>query len=369
MKKTTKNLMCVREYRSKKTGELLSYQLYYYAKDRLTGELKLHQKSVKVPADKKGVKALEAFKHKIQSDWKEEVDNKGKGIIVVKKDDIGFYQYACQWVENLLEYNREGFNHYSGCKLNLKYFKEQLGGYLLSEITLPVVQEFCKWLVKRTYIKEKVTVIQSLDDIRESRKLSVREVADPQARQIGFDCRAHGQGVRKQHQRPTHQGVRKAGCQSQRRPRQVLRVVFRRRERRTQKAAERTRQGFGTDQKGFERRACQAPLRYQNEAHQSRHRGAYTGVLPRRRERRGIPKAHNRRICQLHFRIRRRTQSHILQPIRQHSARLCRDVGYVKRSGAHRQRQKSSYIKWCGHPPATRTRDTVIKSHVLYRLS
>jgi len=174
--KNSKDIMHVREYKSKK-GEL-SFQLYYSGTDRLTGESKLRVKTYKVPAEIKGVKALDEFRMKCQLEWKEECQKIARGIVVTPVEDMGFYKYACMWVENLLIYNPEGYNHYSACKHNLQVFKEKLGMYMLTEMTLPVIQGFCKWLVTRTYRKEKITVIRSLEDIVKGLKKSLREISE-----------------------------------------------------------------------------------------------------------------------------------------------------------------------------------------------
>ncbi|MCL2675380.1 MAG: site-specific integrase [Firmicutes bacterium] len=180
MKRNSKDIMHVREYRNKQ-GEL-SYQLYCNAvnngADKDIKATKVYVKTVKVPLDLKGKKELEAFRLECQLAWREEVDKQGRGIVVEKKEDIGFCEYASRWVENILVYNPEGYSHYNLCKGGLKVFEKHFGKHKLTEMTLPVVQKFCRWLCTRTMQKDKITVIRSLKPIITDKRLSVRIIAE-----------------------------------------------------------------------------------------------------------------------------------------------------------------------------------------------
>ena len=171
--KNSKDIMHVRERYNKK-GEL-SFILYCSGKDAFTKKYKLHAKTYKVPNNLKGKKEIEKFRINCQLEFKEEVDKKSKGILANEGKKIYFYDYAEKWVEDILRYNNDAYNHYSHCKLHLKIFKEKFGLYTLDEMTLPVIQNFCDWLCERTYKKEIIIVKKDIRQAMKEKKVSFKQ--------------------------------------------------------------------------------------------------------------------------------------------------------------------------------------------------
>ena len=171
--KNNKDIMYVKE-RHNKRGEL-SFELHCSGKDAFTKKYKVYVKTYKVPNDLKGKKEIEKFRINCQLEFKEEVDKKSKGILANEGKKIYFYDYAEKWVEDILRYNNDAYNHYSHCKLHLKIFKEKFGLYTLEEMTLPVIQQFCDWLCERTYKKEIIIVKKDIRQAMEEQKVSFKQ--------------------------------------------------------------------------------------------------------------------------------------------------------------------------------------------------
>ena len=171
--KNNKDIMYVKE-RHNKRGEL-SLELHCSGKDAFTKKYKVYVRTYKVPNDLKGKKEIEKFRINCQLEFKEEVDKKSKGILANEGKKIYFYDYAEKWVEDILRYNNDAYNHYSHCKLHLKIFKEKFGLYTLEEMTLPVIQQFCDWLCERTYKKEIIIVKKDIRQAMEEQKVSFKQ--------------------------------------------------------------------------------------------------------------------------------------------------------------------------------------------------
>lgn len=171
--KNNKDIMYVKE-RHNKRGEL-SFELHCSGKDAFTKKYKVYVKTYKVPNDLKGKKEIEKFRINCQLEFKEEVDKKSKGILANEGKKIYFYDYAEKWVEDILRYNNDAYNHYSHCKLHLKIFKEKFGLYTLEEMTLPVIQQFCDWLCERTYKKEIIIVKKDIRQAMEEKNVSFKQ--------------------------------------------------------------------------------------------------------------------------------------------------------------------------------------------------
>ena len=175
MKKQSKDIMHVTEYRNRFNE--LSFVLHCSGKNPITRKNKVYVKTIKVPAELHGKKEIEQFRLQIQFDWKKEVDKLSSGV-VIQNNKIRFIDFAKQYVENILVFKPTAYNHYKTCKYNLKILESRLGNYLLTEMTPPVIQDFCKWLCQRTYTKETVTVKVSLLDLIKERKLTLKSIAD-----------------------------------------------------------------------------------------------------------------------------------------------------------------------------------------------
>lgn len=174
MKKNKKDIMYVKE-KYNRFGEL-SFELHASGKDPLTRGYKVYVKTYKVPDGLHGKKELEQYRLQIQFDWRKEVDKMSSGV-AVRKNNILFIDFAKKYVEDILIYNPQAYNHYKTCKYNLKILEEKLGNYLLSDMTPPVISEFVKWLCKRTYKKETVIVKESLIPLIKERKLKLKCLA------------------------------------------------------------------------------------------------------------------------------------------------------------------------------------------------
>ncbi len=158
-----------------KKGEL-SFELHCSGKDPFTKKNKVYTKTYKVPPELKGKKEIEEFRLNCQLEWKKEVEKKSKGLFAYS-EDVNFYDYALKYVDRILIYNKESYNHYSHCKQDLKVLKEWFGLYTIREITLPIIQHFCDWLCTRTYKKECVIVKKSAkEDIL--KKMSLKNFAE-----------------------------------------------------------------------------------------------------------------------------------------------------------------------------------------------
>lgn len=166
--------MYVKE-KTNKNNEL-SIELRASGKNPYTKEYKLYVTTIKVPSILTKKKEIEQFKKKCEIDWQQEVDKRSKGIHYIQDEKVVFCDYAEMWVEDIIRYKKDAYNHYVKCKNNLEIFKEKFGLLTLQELTLPVVQEFCDWLCDRTYKKEIITVKKSIKEVIKEKGLSFKEV-------------------------------------------------------------------------------------------------------------------------------------------------------------------------------------------------
>ncbi|MBQ8909127.1 MAG: site-specific integrase [Clostridia bacterium] len=172
--KNKKDIMHVKEVYNKRNE--LSFELHCSGKDPLTKKYKVFVKTFKVPLDLKGKKEIEQFRLQCQIEYKKEVDKKSKGLCFQQDEKVFFYDYAEKWVEDIIRYKKDAYNHYARSKSNLKVFKDKFGLYTLQEITLPVVQNFCDWLCERTYKKETIVVKKTIKEVMKVKHLSFKEV-------------------------------------------------------------------------------------------------------------------------------------------------------------------------------------------------
>ena len=153
-----------------------SFELHCSGKDPLTRKPKVYVRTYKIPQGVTGKKKLEAYRLKVQLEWQEEVRRLSTGVALQNKD-VRFIDFANECVENILKRNKSAFNYYRTCKEQLKVVESQLSGYLLSEMTAPIIQRFCQWICERTYTKTTVTVKVSLKELIKQRKMSIISVA------------------------------------------------------------------------------------------------------------------------------------------------------------------------------------------------
>ena len=172
-----KDLLHTKEYYNK-NGELVSFHIWCSYKDPLSKKYKQNVKSYKIPNNLKGKKELDAFRLQCQLDLKEQTERLANGILNKPAEDMGFYEFAEKWVENILIRNKQSYSHYNRCKGYLKIFKEKLGKYTLKGLNQLIVQEFCYWLCKRTYKKETIIVKQSIKQLAKEQHLTTRNIAE-----------------------------------------------------------------------------------------------------------------------------------------------------------------------------------------------
>lgn len=173
--KSKNNLMHTEERYNQK-GEL-SFVFWCNYKDPLSKKFKQKVKTYKVPSNLKGKKEIEAFKLQCQLELKEQAERLSQGILNKSIEDIGFYEFAEKWVEDILTYHEQGYSYYNSCKGYLKIFKEKLGNYTLKSLNQIIIQEFCKWLCARTRKKEIITVKQSIRDLVKNKNLTTQSCA------------------------------------------------------------------------------------------------------------------------------------------------------------------------------------------------
>lgn len=166
--------MHIREKRNKNNE--LSIELRASGKNPLTKEYKAYVTTIKVPSNLTKKKEIEQFKKKCEIEWQQEVDKMSKEIRYIHDEKVVFCDYAEMWVEDIIRYKKDVYNHYVRSKNNLEIFKEKFGLLTLQELTLPVVQEFCDWLCDRTYKKEIITVKKSIKEVIKEKGLSFKVV-------------------------------------------------------------------------------------------------------------------------------------------------------------------------------------------------
>lgn len=154
----------------------LSIELRCSGKDPITRRNKVYVKTFKAPPDMTKKKDIASFTAKIQLEFQEEVRKKSLGFSIAK-NNIKFIDFAQQYVEDILRYNPQAFNHYRTCQDQLRTTKKMLGSYYLSEISPIILQEFCKWLCERKYDKTVTTVKASLRETIKSKNLKLKTVA------------------------------------------------------------------------------------------------------------------------------------------------------------------------------------------------
>lgn len=171
-----KNDLMHTEERYNQKGEL-SFVFWCNYKDPLTKKFKQKVKTYKVPNHLKGKKEIESYKLKCQLDLKEQTERLSNGILNKPMEDIGFYEFAEKWVEDILIYHEQGYSYYNSCKGYLKIFKNKLGKYTLRGLNQIIIQDFCNWLCERTHKKETITVKQSIRDLVTAKNLTTQSCA------------------------------------------------------------------------------------------------------------------------------------------------------------------------------------------------
>ena len=172
--KAKKDIMYVKE-KCNRFGEL-SFELHCSGKDPLTRKNKVFVRTYKVPPELTGVKEIEAFRLKIQLEFKEEVQKQAYSLSP-KKTNILLVDFAEEYVENIIKRDPQAYNHYKTCKGHLQTVKSKLGTYFLTELTPPLIQRFCLWLCERTYTKVTVVAKAGLRELIRERRLTLVCVA------------------------------------------------------------------------------------------------------------------------------------------------------------------------------------------------
>lgn len=153
----------------------ISYQMRCSIK--AANGFKSRVKTVKPPSNITGKKAIKEWLHKEQLAWKDELSHRGSNYIV-PHTDILFIDFAKQYNEQLLAYNPTGYAHYNANEAHIKTMTPKLGKYLLTEMTPPVIQSFCLWLMERRFDKYVITAKPALSILIGERHITLQSIAD-----------------------------------------------------------------------------------------------------------------------------------------------------------------------------------------------
>lgn len=134
-------------------------------------------KTVRPPSDIKGKKALKEWLANEQHTWKYELEHRGSKY-TASQNNILFIDFAQQYNEQLLAFNPTGYAHYNANKAHIKTMTPKLGKYLLTEMTPPVIQSFCLWLMERRYDKYTITAKPALSTLIGERHIPLHSIAD-----------------------------------------------------------------------------------------------------------------------------------------------------------------------------------------------
>ncbi len=134
-------------------------------------------KTVRLPSDIMGKKAIKEWLAKEQLAWKDELENRGTKF-TPKQNDILFIDYARQYNERLLALNPTGYSHYNANKAHIKTMEFKLGKYHLTEMTPPVIQDFCQWLMERRYDKFTITAKPALLTLINERHIVLHSITE-----------------------------------------------------------------------------------------------------------------------------------------------------------------------------------------------
>lgn len=136
-----------------------------------------HTKTVRLPSNITGKKAIQEWITKEQLAWKDDLTNRGKKY-TVQQNNILFVDFARQYNEELLVRNPTGYAHYNANNCHLKIIEQKLGKYLLSEMTPPVIQSFCQWLMERRYYKSTILAKPALKTLIDERHITLLSIAE-----------------------------------------------------------------------------------------------------------------------------------------------------------------------------------------------
>ena len=156
-----------------------------------------HTKTIRPPSDVTGKKAIQEWLTKEELAWKDELEHRGTKYTVAQ-NNILFVDFARQYVENILIYNPTAYHHYNACQAHLKTVENKLGKYLLSEMTPPVIQAFCQWLMERRYEKYTIIAKPALLTLINEKHITLRSIAEScEIAQTTLFAALHGNSVSK----------------------------------------------------------------------------------------------------------------------------------------------------------------------------
>lgn len=114
-----------------------------------------HTKTIRLPSNITGKKAIQEWLTKEKLAWKEELTHRNPKC-GVQQSNVLFVDFARQYNEELLIRNPTGYAHYNCNSGHIKTIEAKLGKYLLSEITPSVLNDFFNYLMTRKYEKIKI---------------------------------------------------------------------------------------------------------------------------------------------------------------------------------------------------------------------
>lgn len=136
-----------------------------------------HTKTIRIPLDITGKKAIQEWLTKEQLAWKEEIEHRGTKYSVAQ-NHILFVDFARQYIEDILVYHPTAYHHYNACQAHLKTIESKLGKNLLSEMTPLVLKPFFRWLMERRYEKYTITAKPALSTLIDEKHITLRSIAE-----------------------------------------------------------------------------------------------------------------------------------------------------------------------------------------------
>ena len=172
--KYQKDIMHVIERRNR-FGEL-RFECHCSGKDPVSRKNKVYVKTFTVPAELTGKKEIADYRLKVQIAFKDEVQALSTGK-VEKLQKIRFSEFATQCAEDILVKRPQAYSYYRKFRDQVAIINKQLGNLYLHELNQQIIDDFLLYLCKRTYIKETITVTQSLKPLIKARGLKIIDVA------------------------------------------------------------------------------------------------------------------------------------------------------------------------------------------------
>lgn len=164
------DLMHVTEKRNR-FGEL-RFECRCSGKDPVTRKNRVFVATFPVPPELKSKKEIDAYRYKVQIEFKEKVQGISTGRIAApKKKTVS--EFAEEIANKIIQEHPDSYSYYRKFVEASKTINSRLGNYYLHELNQQIIDDFLSWLSSRTFTKEKITVIQSLRPLIDARGLKL----------------------------------------------------------------------------------------------------------------------------------------------------------------------------------------------------